>query len=255
MFSNFNFGKIGKILLVIAAICSVTLLIGFSSDTFSSNRCKEIVIKINNADEHYFVNKQDIEALITKNGSDQLVGRLFEKIDLREIERRVLRNKQIKSCQAFRGVEGNLSLDIEQHIPIARILMEDGREDIYVDADGEFFPLSERYSARILLLSGEYFRNLPNLKSKRQEKILHFLNLINEDTFLKAQFTQLDVTKNGDVSIVPLVGKHIIEFGEPSNIENRLNRLKIFYNQILPVNGWDSFSNVSVKYDGQIVCK
>jgi cell division protein FtsQ len=255
MFNNFNFGKIGKILLVIAAVCTVTLLIGFSSDTFSSNRCKEIVIKINNADEHYFVNKQDIESLITKNGSDQLVGRLFEKIDLREIERRVLRNKQIKSCQAFRGIEGNLSLDIEQHIPIARILMEDGREDIYVDADGGFFPLSERYSARILLLSGEYFRNLPNLKSKRQEKILHFLNLINEDTFLKAQFTQLDVAKNGDVSIVPLVGKHIIEFGEPSNIENRLNRLKIFYNQILPVQGWDSFSHVSVKYDGQIVCK
>jgi cell division protein FtsQ len=133
--------------------------------------------------------------------------------------------------------------------------MPDGRDDVYVDADGSFFPLSDRYSARILLLSGEYFRNLPNLKSKHQEKILHFLNLINEDNFLKAQFTQLDVAKNGDVSIVPLVGKHIIEFGDPTNIENRLNRLKIFYNQILPVQGWDRFSNVSVKYDGQIVCK
>ena len=255
MFSNFNFGKIGKVLLGIVAIAAVTLLIGFSSDTFSSKRCKEIIIKIKNADEQYFVNKQDIEALITKNGSDQLVGRTFEKIDLREIERRVLRNKQIKTCQAFRGIEGNLSLDIEQYIPVARILMEDGREDAYVDADGRIFPLSERYSARILLLSGEYFRNLPNLKSKRQEKILHFLNLINEDAFLKAQFTQLDVAKNGDVSIVPLVGNHIIEFGEATNIENRLNRLKIFYNQILPVQGWDSFTNVSVKYDGQIVCK
>ena len=255
MFRKFNFEKMGKVLFVIVAIGTVTLLIGFSSDTFSSNRCKEIVIKINNADEHYFVNKQDIEALITKNGSDQLVGRMFEKIDLREIERRVLRNKQIKSCQAFRGIEGNLSLDIEQHIPIARILMSDGREDAYVDVDGGIFPLSERYSARILLLSGEYFRNLPNLKTKRQEKILYFLTLINEDAFLKAQFTQLDVTKNGDVSIIPLVGKHIIEFGEPTNIENRLNRIKIFYSQILPVRGWDSFSHISVKYDGQIVCK
>ena len=255
MFNKFNYGKIGKGLLIIALICTGTLLIGFSSDTFSSDRCKEISIKIKNADEQFFINKQDIEALITKNGSDQLVGRLFEKIDLREIERRVSRNQQIKSCQAFRSIEGNLSLDIEQHIPVARILMSDGREDAYVDSDGEIFPLSERYSARILLLSGEYFRNLQNLKSKRQEKTLHFLNLINEDTFLKAQFTQLDIAKNGDISIVPLVGNHIIEFGEPTNIENRLNRIKIFYNQILPVQGWDSFSNVSVKYDGQIVCK
>jgi cell division protein FtsQ len=255
MFRNFNFSKIGKVLLGITAIGTIIFLIGFSSDIFSSNRCKEIVIKINNADEYFFVNKQDIKTLATKHGSDQLIGKLYEKIDLREIEQRVLRNKQIKSCQAFRGVEGNLNIDIEQYIPVARILMEDGREDAYVATDGGIFPLSERYSARILLLSGEYFRNLPNLKSKHQEKILHFLNLINEDNFLKAQFTQLDVAKNGDVSIVPLVGKHIIEFGDPTNIENRLNRLKIFYNQILPVQGWDRFSNVSVKYDGQIVCK
>lgn len=118
-----------------------------------------------------------------------------------------------------------------------------------------FFPLSDRYSARILLLSGEYFRNLSSLKAKRQEKNLQFINFINEDSFLKAQFTQLNIDNNGDISIVPLVGNHIIEFGEPANIENRLNRLKIFYNQILPVKGWDSFSSVSVKYDGQIVCK
>jgi hypothetical protein len=101
--------------------------------------------------------------------------------------------------------------------------MSDGRDDVYVDADGSFFPLSDQYSARILLLSGEYFRNMSNLKSKRQEKNLQFISFINEDSFLKAQFTQLDIDANGDINVVPLVGNHIIEFGEPTNIENRLN--------------------------------
>lgn len=255
MFRNTNFGKIGKVLLGIIAVGGVLVLIAFSTDSFTSNRCKKIEVNIKNADEQFFINKKDIRALATKYGSDQLIGKRYEKIDLREIEQRVLRNRQIKSCQVFRGVEGTLNIDVEQHIPIARILMTNGREDVYVDADGSFFPLSDRYSARILLLSGEYFRNLSNLKSKRQEKSLQFINLINEDSFLKAQFTQLNIDDNGDISIVPLVGNHIIEFGEPTNIENRLNRLKIFYNQILPVKGWDGFSSVSVKYDGQIVCK
>jgi len=255
MIKNFNLKKIGKWLMAGGALTAAVVLIGFSNDTFSSNRCKKIEVNIKNADEQFFVNKQEIENLATNFGNEQLTGKLFTEIDLREIERRVLRNKQIKTCQAFRGIEGNLNIDIEQHLPVGRIMMGDGREDMYIDKDGVFFPLSERYSARIILLSGEYFRNLPSLKTKRQENLLNFINLINEDDFLKAQFTQLDIDKTGNINIVPLLGKHIVEFGEPENIQNRLNRLKIFYKQILPVQGWDAFSKVSVKYDGQVVCK
>jgi len=255
MEKNFNFKKIGKWIMAGSALIALVVLIVFSSNTFSTDRCKKIEIKIKNANEQFFIDKEEIERLATKQGRDQLTGRLFEKIDLREIEKRVLKNKQIKTCQVFRGIEGNLNIDIEQHIPVARILMSDGRDDVYVDSEGYFFPLSERYSARIILLSGEYFRNLPSLKQKRQEKLLNFINLINNDNFLRAQFTQLDINPAGNITIVPLLGKHTVEFGAPENIQNRLSRLKIFYKQILPVQGWDTFSHVSIKYDGQVVCK
>jgi cell division protein FtsQ len=255
MEKKLNFKKIGKWVMAGSALAGVVILIIFSSNTFSTDRCKKIEIKIKNAHEQFFIDKKEIENLATKQGSDQLTGRLFEKIDLREVEKRVLKNKQIKSCQVFRGIEGNLNIDIEQHIPAARILMSDGREDVYVDSEGYFFPLSERYSARIILLSGEYFRNLPSLKQQRQENLLNFINLINDDNFLKAQFTQLDINRAGNITIVPLLGKHVVEFGEAENVQNRLNRLKIFYKQILPVQGWDTFTHVSVKYDGQVVCK
>ena len=74
MFRNTNFGKIGKVLLGIVAISAITILIGFSTDSFSSNRCKKIEINIKNADEQFFINKQDVEALVTKYGSDQYLG-------------------------------------------------------------------------------------------------------------------------------------------------------------------------------------
>ncbi|WP_259015273.1 cell division protein FtsQ/DivIB [Emticicia fluvialis] len=255
MEKKLNIMKIGRWLMAGVAIIAVVALIVFSSNTFSTDRCKKIEVKIKNADDQFFIDRHEVEELATNYGTDQLKGKLFKEIDLQEIEKRVLKNKQIKSCQVFRGIEGNLNIDIEQHIPIARILGSDGREDVYVDNEGSFFPLSERYSARIVLLSGEYFRNLPSLKQKRQQKLMSFINLINEDSFLKAQFTQLDIDQAGNISIVPLLGNHTIEFGAPENIQNRINRLKIFYKQILPVQGWDKFTRVSVKYDGQLVCK
>ncbi len=221
------------------------------SDYFLSSRCKKIEINIKNAETEFFINEKDVESQLTKQGSEPLIGKHFDKINLRQLEERLLQNKQIKSCQVYRGVEGILNVDIEQYIPIARII----EKDCYLSEDGTFFPLSDRYSARILLLSGEFFKGMRSLRSKKYEKILSFINQINKDSFLKAQFSQLEINSESNITIVPLFGKHLIEFGDASNIKNRLNRLKIFYKQILPVKGWNEFTNVSVKYNGQIVCR
>lgn len=255
MLNKLNIGKIGKWLLGGVTLIGLVTLIAFSGNSFSAKRCKDIVVTIKNGNEQLFVTKEGVEKLATQYGGDNLRGRLFSKINLREIEERVLRNKQIKTCQVYKDVKGNLQIDVEQHIPIARISMNDGRADQYVDSEGTFFPLSEQFSARVTVLSGNYFRNLPSLKEKKHEDLLNFVRLVFEDEFLKAQFTQLDVESNKSISIVPLLGNHIIEFGEPQNVEQKLKKLKIFYKEILPVNGWDKYSHVSVRYNGQIVCK
>ncbi|MFT7271951.1 MAG: cell division protein FtsQ, partial [Spirosomataceae bacterium] len=48
---------------------------------------------------------------------------------------------------------------------------------------------------------------------------------------------------------------HIINFGNPDEVVAKLRRLKVFYKQIYPVKGWDSFSEVSIAYANQVVCK
>lgn len=249
--SKINWKATSKIILGIIILPLLLFTFYQLSDYFLSDRCKKVEINIKNAENYYFINQKDVEFALTKRGSEPLIGKLFEKINLRQLEQRLLQNKQIKSCQVYRGVEGVLNVDIEQYIPVARIL----EKGCYLSSEGTFFPLSDRYSARILLLSGDFFKGLNNLRATKHEKFLRFINQINEDSFLKSQFSQLEINSAGNITIVPLFGKHLIEFGDASNISNRLNRLKIFYKQILPVKGWDEFSNISVKYNGQIVCK
>jgi cell division protein FtsQ len=255
MLAKLNIGKISKWLFgILMLIASITLII-FSGNTFSAKRCKEIIISIKNGNDQLFVSKESIEKLATQYGSDNLKGRLFSNINFHEIEERVLKNKQIKTCQVYKDVQGNLKIEVEQHIPIARIMNSDGLTDQYVDAEGIFFPLSEQFSARVTILSGNYFRTLASLKGTQHEDLLNFIKFVFEDDFLKAQFTQLDVDANKNINIVPLLGNHIIEFGEPQNIEQKLKKLKIFYKEILPVKGWNTYSHISIRYNGQIVCK
>ena len=50
-------------------------------------------------------------------------------------------------------------------------------------------------------------------------------------------------------------GREIFQFGQPVNIEDKFRRMEMYYSHIIPEKGADTYSWVSVEYDGQIVCK
>jgi cell division protein FtsQ len=39
------------------------------------------------------------------------------------------------------------------------------------------------------------------------------------------------------------------------DIEAKFKKIKIFYKEILPAKGWDTYRKVSVKYRNQIICE
>jgi cell division protein FtsQ len=151
-------------------------------------------------------------------------------------------------------LRGVLTIDVEPFLPLARILL-DGAPDYYVSDDGTFFPTSSNYTARVILLSGDYFMNKTSMTDNKSVNLLSFLKHVNDDAFWKAQLTQVTVDNQENMYIVPLLGEHIINFGNPDEVVAKLRRLKVFYKQIYPVKGWDSFSEVSIAYANQVVCK
>ena len=68
-----------------------------------------------------------------------------------------------------------------------------------------------------------------------------------------AHFITLD--KKGNIKMYTQVSKQVVEFGRPEEIEEKFKKLKIFYKEILPAKGWNSYDKVSVKFKDQIVCE
>jgi cell division protein FtsQ len=63
---------------------------------------------------------------------------------------------------------------------------------------------------------------------------------------------------NGEFVLIPLVGEQKIIFGSAHSnqqVEDKFKRLKIFYEEGMPYEGWKKYSEINVKYDGQIVCR
>lgn len=249
-----NIWQIGKIALPILLLLGS---IGFVEKQYGQRICTSINVDINNQFENYFINEGDIIELITAGGDNRIVGEAFEDLNLKEIETELLKTKFIRKAEVFKNLEGNVVIKIDQSRPIAR-MMSKKMSDRYISDKGEVLPLSKRYTARVLLIDGSFADN-PKLydlnNSEYGTQLMELLQFIENDKFWKAQISQMNIDNSGNIKMYTQVSKQIIEFGAPEDINEKFKKLKIFYKDILPSKGWNSYERVSVKFKDQIVCE
>lgn len=249
-----NILKIGKI---VGLVVLVTGSIGLVEKKYDERVCSSINVDIDNQFENYFINESDVVELVTDSGNRRIVGTYVSELDLTEIESELLETAFIHDAEVYKDLEGNLMISINQSRPIAR-MMSPKMSDRYISNQGMVLPLSKRYTARVLLIDGAYASNAKLVDLYNTEygtKLMDLLLYIENDDFWKAQIAQMTIDKRGNINMHTQVSKQVVEFGMPQEIEAKFRKLKIFYKEILPSNGWNSYSRVSVKFKDQIVCE
>lgn len=251
---KFNIGKKVKIGV---AMLVLFVLIGFCEGRQGEIAVKDIVIKIENIRENHFIDEQDIIDLMELDYAN-LKGASLSRLNLKEIEKRIKADRFVESAQLYSDVKGNLVVKATLRRPIARIIRPDG-PDAYISEDGTIMPTSEKFTARVVLISGSYVKNFMALENIRQhedgEELMEMLYTIGQDDFWRAQIAQLDMDSKGRINIIPQVGGQTIEFGRAEDLNIKLKKLKIFYKEILPQMGWNKYKRVSLEYAGQIVAE
>lgn len=231
--------------------------ISFVGKQQGSKIISKIDIAIDNHYESYFIDENDIMKMITENGNKRLTGVPFKQVNLKAIEMNVSQHKFVQNAEVYKDLQGTLVVNVEQSIPIARVIQTDG-PDAYISDKGHVLPVSEKFTARVMVIGGEY---TPELVKKdlpldsASFMIFDLLQYIEKDKFWKTQIAQLDIDKTGDITLYPQVGKQIIEFGRAEDIHEKFNKLNIFYKQILPQKGWNAYERVNLKFKDQIVCE
>lgn len=232
-------------------------MIAFVEKKQGEKLCQEITIAIHDNGTNYFLDKEEVYQLITDDDQKFLVGSIYEKINLKSIERKILSNKYVKNAQAYTNLRGRVFVDVSLNIPIARFMLN-GKKDFYICETGKIMPTSEKYTSRVLLLSGEYLNHIPegNIRNDSSyQKIFELVKYIHNDEFWKAQIAQLEINRAGYITLFPQVTKQYIEFGKPVSIDEKFLKLKVFYKKILPNKGWNHYTKVNVEFKDQIVCE
>lgn len=257
MFSTFKSTK--KWLIAVSGLLGLFGLIAFTEVRHGQKHVQAVIVHLDQIDGHSFLTRRDVTGYLTNGGADPVVGKNFSEVDFHQLEERLRQYGLVKNCQVSRDLMGNLLVTIEQPQPVARLLTS-GEEvravsGQYVSEEGRYFPISMNYSARVPILTGNYFAKNRSLASERNRPLLELLKQIHNDPFWRAQLVEVSVDEQGDVTMWPQLGNHRIEIGPPTDLEAKFKKLKLFYTDVLPAKGWDRYSRVSVQYRNQIVCE
>ncbi len=234
----------------------MVVIIGFTSVKNTVKPVNNVLVEIRDQNGEYFTDQMEIVNLLNAENTDYVLGLSLDNLDLKLLESRVEINPFVKDAQIYRDIKGNLIVKVEQARPIARIYNPNG-PDQYIDEDGRLLPVNAKHTARVPIVETErsfsWERSL--VETDYGMDLLSMLNYIEKDEFWKAQIAQIVIEKDGQLKLLPQVTKQEILFGMPKGLEGKFRKLMVFYKEILPNKGWNTYSSVNLKFENQIVCE
>ncbi len=196
------------------------------------------------------------QALLAAFGSDLENSELIN-LDVERMERVLEADPFVKNADVYIDQNNQLHINIEQREPLVRVLDNNGN-NYYLDAAGKKMPPSKNFAAHVIVATGNLSPYTPEFREKRKSSLkdlFHITQTLLADEFLKSFIQQIHVNNAGDFILVPLIGDQKIVLGSARKLEDKLNRLKIFYQQGMPYEGWRKYETINLKYSGQVVCK
>ncbi|MFM2049139.1 MAG: hypothetical protein RI955_1687 [Bacteroidota bacterium] len=249
---------IGKILMSILwsmlTVGFFTLWV-FAADYRKQLMCNKIDVSIDEGENKFFIDKQDVFEIIKHNGYDTLYQKKVDEINWMKLEHEIKANPWIADAQLFSNRNGELKIDVIQRCPLMRIINKNG-VGFYVDKNGEPMTLSSKFTAREIIVTGKIDVtdfNYTNPDKGKRFDIVKLVRFIDANPFWKAQIIQINIKENDQLQMFPLHGSHVIEFGTTENFEEKLYKLKIFYTEGLNKIGWSKYSVINVRYKNQVV--
>lgn len=227
-------------------IIGLVLLVGFLFAFSKYRNDHREVLKPNIefvGENKLFVTDATVSKLLIQN-QQSITGQPKEIIDLNELEIALNSNPMIKKAEVFMSVNGELSAEIEQKRPIARVSTN---ASYYIDDEGSFMPLSSNYSARVPLVVGD-------LKKNDLSIIYKFAKMVDKDEFLKKHV--IEIRQNNDKTLDFKIRKSdfIVHLGTLDKLEKKINNFKAFYQKALKDKVLDNYKLVNLKFDKQVIC-
>lgn len=219
--------------------------------------CKGIDVKVKNEKEAKLITSDDIKDIINSSmvaGVDKPLNDSVTKY----VKELLNTKSYVKNVIVYRTSDSILHVELEQRIPVVRIITNTG--SCYLDEEGYAFPPSLKHSYNVPLVTGNVPlpHKLPYKGPLMKESdfvvdMLDFVNFISKSSFWNAQIQQINVDNGKNVEFVICSDNILIRLGQLSGFEEKLENLFTFYKKVIPYQESNSYEVLDLRFDKQIV--
>ncbi|WP_114749596.1 cell division protein FtsQ/DivIB [Pleomorphovibrio marinus] len=251
-----NRRKVKKSIVFVLLALVFLVYIGFTEHQSEQKPFAGLEIYVEAVSEVYFVEEKDLLAKIQQAFPELQPGHPLNSVSLHEIEKQILNHPYVKSADVFTDLKGKIIVKASQHIPIARVVRSLAA-DAYISTEGKILPTRSNYTSRVITLEGKGAEKLLEKEElgEPQRELLELLTYIRNHKFWNAQISGMEILGDGNIVMHQQVGKQLIEFGKPDQIEEKFNKINLYYQNIVPQKGWNAYERVNVKFKDQIICE
>ena len=231
-----------SILLVLAIALTTGIL--WARSKSHDELCTGIQVEVVNADSTTFVTPKGILNDLESQGV-KIVGKRMGDIDASEVEEILRQSPYLETADIVKCQDGRVLIRVSQLVPVLRVF--DGTESYYVNRAGKRMAASTNYHCDVPVVQGHFTRQYPITR------ILPLVEYIENDSLLHSLVTMYCVRDTNNIIIIPDISGHVVNIGNAQGFENKFAKLKLFYNKVMPVRGWNTFDTISVKWNHQVV--
>ena len=250
-----------KLILWLLFLVALITVSGFVEAANQDLRCAKVNINIDCPPGNYFLDEKDVR-LALKPIAEKLEGRKIKDINIGDVEKLIKNLEPVSSVESYATVDGQLFINISLRKVLLRAIPQN-EKGFYIDTAGARMNWQPKYSARVIIATGNFSRYCGSLDSslskKNEAKIIKDLYVLGKffdgNEYWKAFTDQVYFNDNGDIEIVPKYGDFTIVLGDVSNLEEKFTKLEKFYQEGLTKENIDAYSEIILKFKNQIVCK
>ncbi|WP_395626640.1 cell division protein FtsQ/DivIB [Daejeonella sp.] len=254
MLKKINWKGILTAFVWLLSLSGLIFLMSFIEVEKASQKCKNLKVIL--PGRNNFIERNEVDKILME-ASGTLVGRDLRDINIHSLENSLKSNPFIEFAKVYADMDGIVHVEIKQRLPILRIINR-ANVQFYVDENGLKMPLSENFTANVLVANGlideDFSGKVETLNTKLAKDLYRMAQFIKADTLWDNQIEQIYVDTKGDIEMVPRVGDHKIIFGDADSLQTKFRNLLIFYKKAMPKVGWDTYKTINLKYANQVVC-